>query len=408
MIMTPHRPERQPRVWPNRLAGVALLVVCAVVVALTYGRFRGEFTPKVRLTMLSGRAGLLMDRGSKVTLNGASIGQVARVVAVQHDGKPAAELLLDVDPEYVDIIPANVDVKIDATTLFGSKVVSMTIPPDPAPQQLSSNDLIIAKSVTTEVNTLFETVTQMAEKVDPVELNLTLSAAADALSGLGSKFGQSIINGNAILDEINPQMPTIQHDIQQLAALSDVYADAAPNFFDSLDHLTTTARTFTSQEKQLDAALLAAVGFGKTAEDVVNRLGPFMERFLSDSILTGQLLDTYSPEIKCTIHNFSALAGKVGDMEGLRNGYATDVELAFTGAENAYIYPDNLPRVNARGGPGGAPGCWQPITKNLYPAPDLVMDTGANLAPYTHFQLAHPLLSEYVWGRQFGENTINP
>ena len=78
------------------------------------------------------------------------------------------------------------------------------------------------------------------------------------------------------------------------------------------------------------------------------------------------------------------------------------------GAGNAYVYPDNLPRVNAKGGPGGRPGCWQPITRDLWPAPALVMDTGASVAPYNHFELGQPLLNEYVWGRQVGEYTVNP
>ena len=72
------------------------------------------------------------------------------------------------------------------------------------------------------------------------------------------------------------------------------------------------------------------------------------------------------------------------------------------------MYPDNLPRVNAHGGPGGTPGCWQPITRDLWPAPYLVMDTGATIAPYNHFELGQPIPIEYVWGRQIGENTINP
>ena len=44
---------------------------------------------------------------------------------------------------------------------------------------------------------------------------MTLSATAEALTGLGTKFGQSIVNGNAVLDDINPQMPQIRHDIQR-------------------------------------------------------------------------------------------------------------------------------------------------------------------------------------------------
>ena len=65
-------------------------------------------------------------------------------------------------------------------------------------------------------------------------------------------------------------------------------------------------------------------------------------------------------------------------------------------------------RVNAHGGPEGRPGCWQKVTKDLYPFPYLVMDTGYSLAPYNHFEFTSPMASDYIWGRQFGENTINP
>ena len=56
----------------------------------------------------------------------------------------------------------------------------------------------------------------------------------------------------------------------------------------------------------------------------------------------------------------------------------------------------------------GAPGCWQPITHDLWPAPALVVDTGASLAPYNHLDTGSPYAIEYVWGRQVGDNTINP
>ena len=90
------------------------------------------------------------------------------------------------------------------------------------------------------------------------------------------------------------------------------------------------------------------------------------------------------------------------------NGYSLSAAGTILGAPNPYVYPDNLPRVNAHGGPGGRPGCWQTITPELWPAPYLVMDTGASLAPYNHFELGQPMFTEYVWGRQYGENTINP
>jgi phospholipid/cholesterol/gamma-HCH transport system substrate-binding protein len=36
------------------------------------------------------------------------------------------------------------------------------------------------------------------------------------------------------------------------------------------------------------------------------------------------------------------------------------------------------------------------------------MDTGYSLAPYNHIALGQSALVDYVWGRQFGEYTINP
>jgi phospholipid/cholesterol/gamma-HCH transport system substrate-binding protein len=399
--------ERKSRTWPDTVAGVGLLVACALLLALIYAQFRGDFTPKTKLTMLAARAGLVMDQGSKVTYNGVSIGRVAGISEIEHHGKPAAEFTLDVDPKYVDLIPVNVIVKVQATTVFGNKYVSLTSPKEPAPQRITSDNVIDATSITTEFNTVFQTLVELSESVDPVKVNLTLSAAAQALTGLGDKFGQSIVNGNKILDHVNPQMPTIRHDIQQLAALGDVYAHAAPDLFDALNNAVTTARTLNRHQAELDAALLAAIGFANTGDDIFTRSRPYLERLVADLLPTAHLLDTYSPEVFCTIRNFADLAPRVAVLES-GNHYAAQLGVAIAGTENPYVYPDNLPRINARGGPGGAPGCWQPITRDLWPAPYLVMDSGNSIAPYNHFELSQPLASEYVWGRQYGENTINP
>jgi phospholipid/cholesterol/gamma-HCH transport system substrate-binding protein len=399
--------DRKPRTWPDTLAAVGLFLACALVLALIYGQFRGDFTAKTRLTMLASRAGLVMDRGSKVTYNGVSIGRVAGISEVEHHGKPAAKFALDVDPKYVDFIPANVVAKIQATTVFGNKYVSFTSPKDPSSRPITPAAVIDATSITTEFNTVFQTLVELSQSIDPVKVNLTLSAAAQALSGLGEKFGQSIVNGNRILDDLNPQMPTIRHDIQQLAALGDVYANAAPDLFDALKNAVTTARTLNRHQAELDAALLAASGFANTGEDIFTRGKPYLIRLLADLSPTTHLLDTYSPEVFCTFRNLAELAPRVAFLES-GNHYAAQLGVAIAGTENPYVYPDNLPRVNGRGGPGGAPGCWQPITRDLWPAPYLVMDSGNSIAPYNHFELSQPLASEYVWGRQYGENTINP
>ncbi len=384
---------------------LSLLVIVAVV--LVFMQFRGQFTPKTQLTMIANRAGLVMDPGSKVTYNGVEIGRVTDVSPRVQGGVTNAQLKLDVNPKYIHLIPANAIAEIKATTVFGNKYVSFRSPPDPSKARISSSQVIDVTHVTTEFNTLFETLTNISEKVDPVKLNLTLAAAADALSGLGTKFGQAILNGNAILDDLNPQMPQIRYDVRRLADLADLYAKASPDFWTSLDNAATTAHTLNRQQADLDAALLAAAGFGNTAGDVFERGEPYFVRGQQDLLTTARTLDTYSPAIYCIIRNH-ALADPAAAAAAGGNGYSIDFHIMLTGAPNPYIYPDNLPRVNAHGGPGGAPGCWQNITRDFWPAPYLVADTGASIAPYNHFELGQPILNEYVWGRQIGEYTINP
>ncbi|ATO64806.2 MCE family protein [Mycobacterium avium subsp. hominissuis] len=425
-----------PRTPPYKLAGLAILVVGALALALIYGQFRGNFTPKTSLTMLASRAGLVMDPGSKVTYNGVEIGRVGTISETVRDGKPAAKFTLEVYPRYLKLIPSNVNADIKATTVFGGKYVSLTTPANPSPQKITPHTIIDARSVTTEINTLFQTITSIAEKVDPVKLNLTLSAAAQSLSGLGEKFGQSVVNANVLLDDVNPRMPQARKDIQGLAALGDTYADASPDLFDFLNNAVITSRTINAQQKDLDRALLSAAGFGNTGADLFTKGGPYLARGAQDLVPSAQLLDTYSPELFCTVRNYHDIVPITGASEGGFNGYSLNMNTEVTsglglllnpvatipvlaslvggiaglvgGAPNPYIYPENLPRVNARGGPGGAPGCWQPITHDLWPAPELVIDSGNSLAPYNHLDTGSPYAIEYVWGRQVGDNTINP
>ncbi|HTH91749.1 MCE family protein [Mycobacterium sp.] len=404
-MTAPLNTRREP---PYKLAGLILALITIAVVVLAYMQFRGDFLNREQLTMISSRAGLSMDPGAKVTYNGVEIGRVGKVQAVSVGDQPQAKITLDVDPKYFKFIPQNVIADITATTVFGNKYISFTSPKNPTPQRITPKDIIDVTSVTTEFNTLFETVVDVAQQVDPVKLNQTLSATAEALSGLGDRFGQSIVHGNEILADVNPQMPQIRQDNRLLADLGDVYANAAPDLFDGLKNAVTTARTLNEQQGNIDQALMAAVGFGNTGGDIFERSAPYLVRGTADLVPTSQLLDTYSPELFCMIRNYHDIEPKASAALG-GNGYSlrTTSELMI-GAGNPYVYPDNLPRVNARGGPEGRPGCWQPITRDLWPMPYLVMDTGASIAPYNHIELGQPLLIEYVWGRQIGENTINP
>jgi phospholipid/cholesterol/gamma-HCH transport system substrate-binding protein len=383
------------------------VTILVVIVVMVFLQFRGDLTPTTDLTLMADRSGLSMDSGSKVTYNGVQIGRVGAVDAVYIGGAAKAKLTLKVDPKYINLIPANVDADLKATTVFGNKYVAFSSPKNPAPQRITSSDVIDVGSITTEYDTLFETVVSVAQQVDPIKLNQTLAATAEALNGLGKRFGQAIVNANDILADLNPQMPQIRYDNQKLADLADVYAGASPDLWTGLEHAVTTARTLDEQQANLDQTWMASIGFGNTGGDIFERGGPYLVRGTADLIPTSALLDEYSPAIYCTFHNDAMAEPRVAaDVGG--NGYSINLNNEIVFAPNPWVYPDNLPRVNAKGGPEGRPGCWQPITRDLWPQPYLVMDDGASIAPFNHFGLGQPVLIEYVWGRQIGENTINP
>lgn len=110
----------RPGLKPRLLAGLVAVLGVAGVVALAIAMFNGAFTATVPLTVLTDRAGLLMDPGARVKLNGAQIGTVSEITE-RPDGRAA--LTLAIDPARMGLLPDNVDVEIGANTVFGAKSV---------------------------------------------------------------------------------------------------------------------------------------------------------------------------------------------------------------------------------------------------------------------------------------------
>ena len=96
--------------------------------------------------------------------------------------------------------------------MFGNKYVSFNSPKEPSRERITSQEVIEAASVTTEFDTLFETVTAIAEKVDPVKFNATLTATAEALTGLGERFGESLERRERDPGRPDPRMPQLRND----------------------------------------------------------------------------------------------------------------------------------------------------------------------------------------------------
>ena len=92
---------------------------------------------------------------------------------------------------------------------------------------------------------------------------------------------------------------------------------------------------------------------------------------------TTALLMKYSPTYTCLFQGAQWFLEHGGRDALGGNGKSVIMDAALLMGDDPYRYPDNLPIVNARGGPGGKPSCGSlPDVSKNFPVKYLVTDTG--------------------------------
>ncbi|MGP4057160.1 MCE family protein [Mycobacterium sp. 4D054] len=349
-----------------------LLVLLAVALWLTYSLFFGTFKPHETVTLTSERAGLVMETNSKVKLRGV---QVGRVSAIQGGSQPVA-LTLEIDKDKIAFIPANVEGQIRATTVFGAKFVDLVYPENPQ-GQLQAGQVIESRNVTVEANTVFQNIVDIIERIDVAKLNSTLSALADGVRGQGERIGQATTDANQVLLQLNPRSDTIAADWRALRDFNDTYSAAAQDILTTLDALSTTSTTITARATQLDALLLATTGLSNSG---ISLLAPNQANLIKAvNVLepTTNLLHKYSPSYTCLLTGAKTLLDTGGYEAPGGNGRTLVLDVGLTLGDDPYHYPDNLPIIGAKGGPGGKPSCGSlPDVAKNWPVRNLVTNTG--------------------------------
>jgi phospholipid/cholesterol/gamma-HCH transport system substrate-binding protein len=364
---------------PIRWALISLLVL-ALSVWLCGALFLGTFRSFVPVTLTSDRAGLVMESGGKVKMRGVEVGRVATV----RGGTDQVSLKLEIYPEQIKYIPANVQARIRATTAFGAKYVDLIPPNDPTAQRLSPGEVIRSQNVSTEINSVFQNLTDILHKVDPAKLNGVLTALAEGLRGQGQAIGQATTDANHVFSELNTRAAIIDQDWRSLKGFSDTYSFAAQDILSVLDAASTTSTTIVSGASALDHLLLNVVGLSRSG---VALLAPS-----KDNLVTGinafesttRLLMKYNPELTCTLVGAKLLLDpeSVGGYDafgttGGSNGKSQIMDAALLPGKDPYKYPDNLPITAAKGGPGGKPSCGSlPDVSKNFPQRYLVTNTG--------------------------------
>jgi phospholipid/cholesterol/gamma-HCH transport system substrate-binding protein len=360
------------RIGSGWLALLLVVIVCSLI-ASALGAFNQTFTSAVPVTLTADRSGLVMEPYAKVKMRGVQVGRVATVAG----GVDSATIQLYIDPDQIKNIPANVKARISAASLFGGKFVDLIYPTDPSPRRLAAGAVLRSQNVAVEVNTVFQNLVDLIKQIDPSKLNGVLSALAQGVGGKGDQIGQSIIDTNDVLQALNSRTDTMRDDFRALADVGDTYGAAAHNIIATVDALTTTSATVSAKSTQLDQLLAGTAGLSRSGVELI---GPNKDNLVNTINLlapTTGLLMKYNPELTCLLVGADKTGAGLSQMLGGSNGKSLIMDAALLLGQDPYRYPDNLPIVAAKGGPGGKPGCGSlPDVAANWPVRYLVANTG--------------------------------
>ncbi|MFF1832629.1 MCE family protein [Streptomyces sp. NPDC058231] len=334
----------------HRIAGVAFLLVPAVLVWVSVSVYEKDFTHDATVTVRTGSVGNEMHDNADVKLRGVVVGQV-RTISADGDG---ARLTLAIDPDQLDRIPADVTAQMLPTTLFGERFVALVPPRTPSAQTLRAGAVIPQdrSSNAIELEEVLDNVLPLLTAVKPEKLSATLTAVSQALEGRGDQLGDTLVRLDRHLRKLNPQLPTFNRDVTELVKVSRAYGDAAPDVLDALTDFTTTSGTIAQQQAELADLYGSTTASAQDLTTFLRKNKDNLIRLAATGRPTLETLATYSDEFPCTLRTMAGFVpamdkalGKGTDEPGLH------VTLKTVPSKGKYVPGKDTPVYDATGGP---------------------------------------------------------
>ena len=264
---------------------------------------------------------------------------------------------LEIDPDQIKFIPANVEAQIRATTVFGAKFVDLIYPTDPSAQRLAPARYSRRATSAPRSTRSSRTSSASSTRSTPAKLNSVLTALAEGVRGQGERIGQATTDFNQVLLALNPRSETIRADWHALKDFSDTYGAAAQDIVTTLDAASTTSVTITNHAKQLDALLLHHRLLQQRYQPAGAESGEpdqGRQRARADDEPAVQVqpdvhLHAGRRQVRCWT--------TAPTTQPAATGKSLIFDAGLSLGNDPYRYPQNLPIVGAKGGPGGKPSC---------------------------------------------------
>ena len=334
----------------RRLLGVVFLTVIVMFLALTVAFYDNAFTKVVTVTLKTDHVGNQLQTASDVKVRGLIVGEV-RAIRSTGDG---AELELALQPDQVDLIPKDVSARLLPKTLFGERYVNLVLPKQSDGDHLTQGSVIEQdrSSSAIELEQVLNDLMPVLQAVQPEKLATTLTAVSQALDNRGKPLGQTLVQLDAYLGELNPQLPALKEGISRLADVSTVYADAAPDLVQALTDATVTSKTIVEQRDNL----LAMYGtLTTTSRDLNSFLAVNKNNLIQladTSRPTLELLAKYAPEYPCLLKGLTEFAPVISEAFGAGTAKpGLHITMEITANRGKYLPNQDEPVYGDKRGP---------------------------------------------------------
>ncbi|MCQ0018443.1 MCE family protein [Actinomadura madurae] len=332
-----------------RVLGISMVIVIALLLALTVALFNKAFTPVLEVTVKSERAGLQLLPHSDVKVRGLIVGEVRDTDATA-DG---ATLHLALDPDKAKLVPRNVQARLLPKTLFGEKYVDLRIPAQAGPLGLREGQVIQQdrSQAAVEIDKVLNDLLPLLQAVKPAQLNATLNALATALQGRGDQIGRNIEEADELLRKINPQLGTLVHDLHGLADVSDIYHSAAPDLIQTLRNLNVTSRTITDKTATIERLIPATTALAQDGDVFMRHNAPKIIGFNIANRDGLDLVARYSPSLPCVFAGLMKIKPEAERVAGAGGSKTFNLTVEIVKPRPGYKYPLDKPEARDQRNP---------------------------------------------------------
>lgn len=267
----------------------------------------GIWTSDAKVSINVTAVGDAIGPGAKVRYHDVIVGRVLKL----EDNGDGYQLKIVVDKDHAESIPNTATARILPSTIFGSEYVELLSDSDASgsTNALSSGDVLQEDGTDSTLRLMesFDSAERLISAIDAEDINRITGKLAPALDGHGDDIKSFLERADAVVTDINEDLPTTWETLRLTPTTLDTLADITPDLVSAAENSQKTSETIADRNKQLSELLTDTTRVMDQGHTLIakNRevIVPFVSRL---ERLTGLVADN-SDSLQAVLTHFAAV-----------------------------------------------------------------------------------------------------